>query len=456
VAHSSTILRRYCEKTPRSAERYRASSAVFPSGVTHDGRFLSPHPLFIDRAAGSRKWDIDGHEYIDYFGGHGSLLLGHSHPAVVEAVVRQAPRGTHYGAAHELELEWGALVCRMVPCAERVRFTASGTEATLLALRLARVFTGKPRFVRFSAHFHGWHDYVVFGGAMSTGEMPIGISDSVVSSAVVCPPNDVDALRRALDSSDDIGAVILEPTGASFGHVPLSAEFLSRVRALTRERGLVLIFDEVITGFRCAPGGAQEHFGVTPDLAVLAKVLAGGFPGGALAGGAGLFECMQYQVRDGRVVSPSVGHQGTFNANPISAAAGIATLNMVRSGGAIDAANRAATALRDGMNARLRERGSSWCVYGDFSGFHLFTNPEREDIGPDHIQSGRVPWRKLKTATPAARMHKIRAAFICGGVDVCSWPGGWVSAAHSPNDIDQTLSAFDGALEMLSAEGELN
>jgi len=354
TAAMSGILKQYIGKTPGSAERYRRAAGLFPSGVTHDARYLLPHPLFVSRAAGARKWDVDGNEYVDYFGGHGSLLLGHCHPAVVDAVVRQASLGSHYGACHDLELEWAELVQKMVPCAGKVRFTASGTEATLLALRLARVFTGKPRFVRFAAHFHGWHDYAVFGGSSSLTDAPAGVPEGVVSTAVVCPPGDIEALRRAVDGAADIGAVILEPTGASFGHVPQSGEFLAQVREITSGRGIVLIFDEVISGFHCAPGGAQEFYGVTPDLATFAKVMAGGYPGGALAGRADLFDGMQFATKEGRIVPPALSHQGTFNANPVSAAAGIATLEIVRSTGIIDCANRNAAALRDAMNDRLR------------------------------------------------------------------------------------------------------
>jgi glutamate-1-semialdehyde 2,1-aminomutase len=269
---------------------------------------------------------------------------------------------------------------------------------------------------------------------------------------VVCPPGDIAELRRLLETSGDVGTVILEPTGASFGHVPSSGEFLAQVRELTRARGVVLIFDEVISGFRCAPGGAQQYFGVTPDLATFAKVLAGGYPGGALAGRADLFDCMQYLAQDGRIAPPPLSHQGTFNANPISAAAGVATLETVRSTGIIDCANRAAAALRDAMNQTLRRRGSSWCVYGDFSAFHIFTNPDRQNVGPQDIQQGRVPWKMLKTATPPALMHRIRTALLCGGADICGWPGGWVSGVHGDAEIGRAAAAFDTALDLLDEE----
>src|SRR5690349_24691616 len=163
----SKILRAYAEKTPGSRVLHDRAKAVLPDGVTHVGRFLEPHPIYIERAAGSRKMDVDGNEYVDYLGGHGALILGHNHPAVVDAVVRQAAKGAHYGACHALEVQWAELVQRLIPSAQRVRFTVSGTEATHLALRVSRAFTGKSKVVRFAGHFHGWHDHVCFpaGGA---------------------------------------------------------------------------------------------------------------------------------------------------------------------------------------------------------------------------------------------------------------------------------------------------
>src|SRR5436853_4782172 len=167
---------RYRSRTPRSAALHARASRVLPAGLTHDSRAASPYPIYVARASGPRKWDVDGNEYVDYFGGHGALLLGHGHPAVVEAIERQVKLGTHWGASHELEVRWAELVNRLIPCAERVRFTASGTEASHLALRLARAFTAKPKVIRFVGHFHGWHDGVA-AGAMShfEGGVPAGI-----------------------------------------------------------------------------------------------------------------------------------------------------------------------------------------------------------------------------------------------------------------------------------------
>ena len=217
-----------------------------------------------------------------------------------------------------------------------------------------------------------------------------------------------------------------------------------------------LIFDEVITGFRCAPGGAQGFYGVTPDLTTLAKLLAGGYPGAAVVGRAEVMSVMEYRdVPDG-VAPPAVPHQGTFNGAPFAAAAGIATLSLIRSSDVIDRANRNADALRDEMNAVIRKMGIDWSVYGDFSGFHIFTNADHAPVTADDIQSGKVHWTKLKGGTRADLVYKIRAGLLLGGVDICVWPGGWTSAVLAADDIDKTAGAFERLLRMLGEEGELS
>ena len=447
------IFQKYTVKTPGSARLYARALEVLPGGVTHDTRYLQPHPLYIKRALGSRKWDVDGNEYVDYIGGHGALLLGHNDPFVIQAVRDQLAKGTHYGAAHELEVEWAEQVKRMVPCAEKVRFTGSGTESTLLAIRLARAFTGKEKIVRFAGHFHGWHDQVAFGVTSHfDGSVPAGILRDVARGAIICRPNDLDAFTRVLDEHDDVAAVIVEPTGATFGLVPLVGGFLAALRERTKSKNVLLIFDEVITGFRVAPGGAQELYGVTPDLATFAKIVAGGFPGGAVAGRKDVMDVMT--LRDDREWNQRhrVPHQGTFNANPITAAAGLATLKLVAESDAIQRANRMAKLLRKRLNEVIQETGSNWVAYGEFSGFHLFTNPRNRDVPLDDIYAGKVPFEELKGSTPAVLTHQLRCGMILGGADVFPWPGGCVSATHNPHDIETTAGALKLCLKLLQSE----
>ena len=227
----------------------------------------------------------------------------------------------------------------MVPCAEKVRFTGSGTESTLLAIRLARAFTEKPKIVRFAGHFHGWHDQVAF--ARHVALRRLGARRHPARRGGRAPwfarRTTWRRFAKLLDEHDDVAAVILEPTGATFGLVPLAEGFLAKVRELTARKNVLLIFDEVITGFRVSPGGAQQHYGVTPDLATFAKIIAGGFPGGAVAGRKDVMDVMT--LRDDREwnLRHRVPHQGTFNANPITAAAGLATLKLIAEGDAIAA-----------------------------------------------------------------------------------------------------------------------
>ena len=453
---ASLIREAYIKKTPASAERHTRALKIFPNGVTHVGRFLNPHPIYVDRAQGSRKWDIDGNEYVDYVGGHGSLILGHAHPAVVEAVSRQVPRGTHYGAQHELELEWAELIQEMIPCAEKVRFVSSGTEATHMALRLARAYSGKTKFIRFGAHFHGWHDHVAFTAAPPEVNQPEGIAASLVDEVIVLPPNDIESVRQVLADRDDVAAVILEPTGAGFGHVPTSGEFLRLLRDVTSEHGVILIFDEVVTGFRVSTGGAQRHYQVMPDLTTLAKVVAGGYPGAAVAGRADMIDLLEFVETERGIASPRVPHQGTFNGYPVGATAGITTLKLLRTGDYIARANESAESIRNGIDDILRKHGAPWCAYGEFSGFHIFTNPRREAVSREDIHAGKVPWNVLAKATPPELGHKMRQAMIVGGADVTGWPGGVVSGVHSGQDVDITLSAFEQAVEMMTEEGEFD
>ncbi len=444
VMNEQPILSQYERLCPGSRRLFERSLERFPSGVTHDSRYMRPFPIFVDRAIGSRKWDVDGNEYVDYFGGHGALLLGHNDPTVVEAVQRALERGTHFGACHELELEWADLVTRMIPSAEKVRFTSSGTEASQLVLRLARAATGRRRIVRFLTNFHGWHDQVAFAQKASfDGSPPAGVLSETVEQIVVLPPNDLDAVRQLLAEDDDVAAVILEPTGASFGQVPTDAPYLKGLREVTAQHGVLLIFDEVITGFRCSPGGAQGFYEVKPDLTLLAKAMAGGYPGGAIVGSADLMDFMSF--RDGDVEwnqRHRVAHQGTFNANPVSAAAGIATLKIIASSDVCERATAAASQLRDALNDVIREGGFNWLVYGEFSGFHLLVPPEDTAVTLEDIYSGSVHYSALKKGPSQGSVDLLRAGFLCGGVDVGSWPGGWVSAVHSPRDIDASATAM--------------
>jgi glutamate-1-semialdehyde 2,1-aminomutase len=440
----SSLAERFHAEFPLSRQRHEQARGLFPNGVTHDLRYLEPFPIYIERAKGSRKWDVDGHELIDYWSGHGALLLGHSHPDVVEAVQRQVARATHPGGCHDLEIEWGEWVRKLVPSGERLRFTSSGTEATLMALRLARIFTNRPRFLKFAGHFHGWHDFVIPAADAPFDGSPVpGVVPQVQADTVVVPPNDPEAVERALANDPQIGCVILEPTGGHFGAVPVRGNFLKEIREITARLGRLLIFDEVITGFRVHPGGAQGHYGVTPDLTTLAKVLAGGLPGGCVAGRADILAALEF--RPGKA---KMKHPGTFNANPLSAAAGIACLRVVADGEPSRQANRMGRLVRQKLNALFAERRVPWVCYGEFSGFKLLPDYE----GPRPTGDEFVPYdgsvEALERPRDRRQVHAFRVAMLLNGVDL---PGlsGMTTSAHTEVDIERTVQAVDGALKLL-------
>jgi glutamate-1-semialdehyde 2,1-aminomutase len=447
VGAATSSLADYEAAFPRSQRLFERAQTCFPNGVTHDLRYLRPFPVYIDRAEGAHKWDVDGHELIDYWSGHGSLLLGHSAPQVVAAVREQVGRATHPGACHELEIAWAQWVQRLVPSAERIRFVSSGTEATLMALRLARMFTGRPRVLKFAGHFHGWNDFVIPAADAPYDDIVPGVLAEVAAQTIVVPPNEPSVVERALEADRQIGCVILEPTGGHFGAVPIRGPFLQALRDITSRRGCLLIFDEVITGFRVHPGGAQGHYGVTPDLTTLAKILAGGLPGGCVAGRADVLAALEF--RPGK---PKMKHPGTFNANPLSAAAGIATLQQVASAEPCRRANAMGQLLRRRLNDLFAERGWNWVAYGEFSGFKLLSGYSGPLPGNDAFIPHEGDLGKLAGPRDTRLAHAFRRGMLLHGVDLPGM-GGMVMAAHSETDVDRTVAAVDGTLRSLQTDG---
>jgi glutamate-1-semialdehyde 2,1-aminomutase len=433
-----TIHEEYRAKHPGSAALAERARRSIPGGITHDIRHLRPFPTYIERCAGSRKWDVDGNEYVDYWMGHGALFLGHCHPVVVKAVQAQVARGTHVGGGHEAEVRWAELVNSLVPCAELTRFTMSGTEATHLALRVARAYTGRSKVVKLSGHFHGWHDAVT-AAVNPPYETPMsaGVPGGTLEHMVICPPNDIKAVEIVLEGGE-VAAVILEPAGGQSGTVPTIPGYLQELRAVTTKHRVVLIFDEVITGFRYAPGGAQQYFGVTPDLTTLAKIVAGGLPGGALCGAR---EPMSMIAHRGDAVwdrTRRVAHAGTFNANPLSAAAAIATLELCADASLQVRANKVGDALRQGLADALQRAGAPGAVYGEASIFHVSFEGKPGLAGYDKPRRGDL-------------YHLLRCALLNNGVD-CSMHHGWISAVHTDEDIERTIVAYERALRAMVAE----
>ncbi len=460
----SAALTEFLEANPNSLRLHDEAEQFLWDGVTHQGRYWDTPGVYIDRAEGAYKYDVDGHRYIDYWMGHGSLLFGHSHPVITQAAMAQLGRGTHYGANHVGEIRWAELICRLIPSAQKVRFFSSGTETTLMAYRLARIATGKEKIVKFGLRFHGWHDY---NAVNQTGEAPIGVPQAVADNVIVLP-TDLKTVEQTLSGQHNVAAVIIEADGAGWGALPNPAGFLAGLRRLTAERGVVFILDEIVSGFRYGPGGVQALEGVTPDLTCLAKILAGGLPGGAIAGRADLLE--PFTVKAGKKFIP---HHGTFNANPLSAAAGIAALSMIAEPDAqtrlYDRIGRLAQRLRDGLNGVITEAGLGGRAvsYGRGSVFHLlFDNdgtqstewPANGDIyGPEYAEILDRPevQAKFKKSIPEPLRTQLRIELDNRGVQLMGGHGGFVSAVHSEADIDQTIEIFAGALAGLKRDGKI-
>ncbi len=406
-----------------SRAQHRRSAYSLAGGVATAFRAPQlPVPISFKRGAGSRLWDVDGNEYIDYALAFGPMLLGHSPPAVVEAVRRQLQIGLGYGASHLAEAELAEAICRMVPCAERCIFSSTGSEAVHAALRIARAGTGRNRVIKFQGHFHGWLDPLSVGVPGRDDVSPASAGqDPYASKAVtVCPWNDLDALRAEL--RDDVAAVIMEPLAVNGGCLFPAPGYLEAVRQLTVVTGTVLIFDEVITGFRLAPGGAQERFGVTPDLVILAKALGSGLPISAVAGRADLMD----EVASGRV-----RHAGTLNANPISAAASLAALTELERDG--DRIYPHLEALGDGLAAILREEcaaaGLPLAVNQLGAMGHAFWSEEAVDDHPATLRADREAYRHFAAALLDEGVHVIPRGLL------------YVSAAHTEADLVETREA---------------
>ena len=452
---NSRIVAAYRQRTPGSAELAREAADLLPSGIAHDARNVDPYGIYVRRALGPHKWDVDGNRYVDYFGGHGSLILGHNHPRVSAAVAEAVQEGTQFGASHPREVGWARAIQRLVPSAERVRFHSSGTEATLMAVRLARAFTGRNTLLRLRGHFHGWHDHMTSGYANHFDGSPTpGVLSGVAERSILVDPGDLDAARKILESNPDICAIILEPTGSSFGQVPLTNEYVHGLRALTQKHGALLIFDEVVTGFRSTKGGAQMLYGIKPDLSSFAKIVAGGYPGAAVAGRKEILDLLDFQVM-AKAGKEKIGHPGTFNANPVSCAAGITCLGILAETNANEQAAATAAKLRHGFNEVLTDAKLPWAVYGTSSGFHLFMNPKnRPGVSPANFDPFKCTFDELKDQ-PKELVGRFRLAMLVNGADLNPRLGGFTSTTHTDTDVADTVGAFREAIRMLRAENEL-
>lgn len=433
---------------PLGAAHYDRAVKVLPRGTTR-ARFWEPMPLYVERAKGAHLWDLDGNEYVDCNVGQGALILGSAHPAVMSALADQAARGVHYGPTTDKAIELAELICGALPGAERVTFTNSGTEATLGALRIARAATGRFKVAKFEGGWHGANEYVLHSFAAVSGEPgraearadSAGSATVADANVVVLPFNDPRAFDRIRQEAAGLSCVIVEPVQGGAGCLPASAGFLTELRKVCDETGVLLVLDEVVTGFRLGPTSAAGRYQVTADLTTLGKAIGGGQPVGAICGRADLMELL---VAPRAKLGPAkaVGAGGTFSGNPMTMVAGIAQLSELLDHPEYYARlDRLGERVRCEVEAVIAKREIAACVTGVGSMFRLHF-ADRAPRSVRDLGAGKP------IATAVLRVYLELEGVIRGM--------GFVTTAHSDADVDRVVAAYDAALERLESEGLLD
>lgn len=418
-------------KTTKSEEIFAAAQKLMPGGVSSPVRAFKSvggQPIVFDRVKGAYVWDVDGNQYIDYVGTWGPAICGHAHPEVIKALHDALEKGTSFGAPCVLENFLAEMVIDAVPSIEMVRFVNSGTEACMSVLRLMRAFTGREKIIKFEGCYHGHADMflVKAGSGVATLGLPDspGVPKSTTGNTLTAPFNNLEAVKALFEQNPgEIAGVILEPIVGNAGFIPPDGGFLAGLRELTREHGALLVFDEVMTGFRIAYGGAQEKFGITPDLTTLGKVIGGGLPVGAYGGRKDIMQ----------MVAPAgpMYQAGTLSGNPLAMTAGIKTLEILRQPGSYEYLEKVTKRLADGLLQIAKETGHAACG-GNISGmFGLFFTE-----GPVHDYEDA----KKSDLQKFSRFHR---GMLENGVYLApsQFEAGFTSLAHTDEDIDRTLEA---------------
>jgi len=426
------VSNRYISKTSKSKQLYERAKRVLPSGVSYFLRYFDPYPFYTARAKGSKIVDVDGNEYIDFWLGHYVLILGHSPPEVVKAVKQQIENGTHYGTCHELEIALAEQIVKMVPSAEMVRFTNSGTEAIMYAIRLARTYTKREKIVKLEGGWHGGYDalHIAVNPPLDVPESS-GITEGAQKDTIVISFNDLEEARNKL-KNENIAAIIVEPVLGAGGGIPADKDFLKGLKELCLEKDALLIFDEIITGFRLAPGGAQQHYGVPPDITILGKIMGGGFTIGAITSRREVMEHMDPLLYERPKFS---FHGGTFCANPISLTAGLTTLKLLEDGHTLNRLNRLGDKIRNQLRDTFGKANTDVYVSGVSSIFQThFTREEVRDI--------RSAFRGDK-----AKLTEYHMYLINNGVFFLPKKIGVLCRAHTSEDINKFLLETENYLK---------
>ncbi|USG66958.1 aspartate aminotransferase family protein [Brevibacillus ruminantium] len=442
------------EQMSKSQTYFEKACKVIPGGVTAGIKFFPPHPILMERGQGSKLYDVDGNEYIDYLLCYGALIAGHGHQQVFEAVVRQMQEAgtTIFGTPHRMETVMAEKLIDLYPGIEMVRYTNSGLEATLLSIRMAMAYTGKGKLAKFEGHYHGGYDQVLLSVNPDTDEAgpsdrphvvpeSKGIPDYYVENTIILPFNDLEATEAILRThQSEVAAVILEPIQGGF--IPAESAFLKGLRAITEELGILLIFDEVKTGFRISLGGAQQAYGVTPDLTALGKVLGGGFPVGAVGGKEEIM--MVSAPRDGKDILTAgaaksgkaevLFHSGTYNGHPTILAAGLATIGILEEEGAMEQLFARTQSLRQGLEDVYRQHGITMQTVGMGSIFNIILTDQpirnyRDMNQADNALRKKIDYELLKLGIYTKPLNRYSMAVV-----------------HTEADIAKTLEAHHEAI----------
>ncbi|MBT3363949.1 MAG: aminotransferase class III-fold pyridoxal phosphate-dependent enzyme [Chloroflexi bacterium] len=441
----SNIIEQYKQSHPKSGQLHERALASFAGdGATHTGRILDPYRPYITHAKGSRKWDVDGNEYIDFVTGHGSLILGHCHPDIVAAIQEQAAKGVHFGENHQLEIEWAELIKSMVPSAQRVEFFPCGNEANMMAMRLCRAFTGKQKMLKFAHHFHGWNDHLTGPGASGT----LSVDNEV--NTVNIPAHDLDLLEKELKTGQ-YAALFTEGGGASLGGMqPLDPEFTRAIPALCQKYGTVWVLDEVVTGFRDYASGDKQCWqslvGVKPDLTTTGKCAGGGLGAGVLMGRADIME--GFSPKKGKA---RIGHSGTWNGNPLTSAAGIAACKLYTTAEPQRIAAENAAYFRKKGNEYLKANDISGRLYSR-SITHFYIGPIDYEPKDDTM----VPTRNydnLRNPKLAPMKARLCLHLLQRGVATLGGRAFIFSCVHTKQDVDKTINALADSIDAMKKDG---
>ena len=444
---TGSYLERLAERMPRSYELHEQASRVLPGGVS--SHFKAWQPFYVREAKGSHLVDVDGNDYVDLIMGFGPNSLGHSPDVVVDAVREVIGHGTSLAVATPLEVSLAETICRLVPSVEQLRFVTTGTEATMMALRTARAYTSRSKTARFEGHYHGQHDTALVSVAHVAGDERrpeaaadgAGIPQGVVDDVIVLPWNEIDTVAPLVrEQADDLAAIILEPVPFSnIGGAEPDHEFMRALRELTWERGIVLVFDEVVTGFRLGLGGAAAHFGFAPDLHVFGKAVGGGFPIGAFGGRREIMEAVVTPRAGDPHSAATIFQSGTFSGTPPAMAAGLAMLRELEQTDAIAVADARADAIRQGWREIARELDLPLQVTGMSSWFGLYFTDRPIATVRDALTADR------------ARQRAFALGLLAGGVYMTPSHPGFTSSAHTPEDVARVLEVSERVLTEIAS-----